>query len=26
LDHELVICTHDKIFYVHPEMFDDDDW
>jgi hypothetical protein len=25
LDHELVICTHDKIYYVHPEMFDDDD-
>ena len=25
LDHELVICTHDKIYYVHPEMFDTND-
>ncbi len=24
MDHEVVICTHDKIYYVHPEMFDDD--
>lgn len=24
LDHEVVICTHDRIYYVHPEMFDDD--
>jgi len=25
LDHELVICTHDKIYYVHPEMFEGDE-
>jgi hypothetical protein len=22
--HEFVVCSHDTIHYVHPELFDDD--
>ena len=23
--HEFVVCSHDTIHYVHPDLFDDDD-